>query len=78
MELDPLAAVRADIERYVRWLQDVRRYQTSTISRRLSVVVLQHPTHASNLGAEASSTGQRRDSEAIVGGVIGSVSARET
>jgi integrase/recombinase XerD len=38
-DLDPLAAVRADIERYVRWLQDVRRYQPSTVSRRLSVVV---------------------------------------
>jgi integrase/recombinase XerD len=37
--LDPLAATRADIERYVRWLQDVRRYQPSTVSRRLSVVV---------------------------------------
>jgi len=37
--LDPLVAVRADIERYVRWLQDVRRYQPSTVSRRLSVVV---------------------------------------
>lgn len=39
MELDPLAAVRADIERYVRWLQDVCCYQPSTVSRRLSVVV---------------------------------------
>src|SRR3954452_7628295 len=38
-DLDPLAAVRADIERYVRWLQDVRRYQPSTVSRRLSIVV---------------------------------------
>ena len=38
-DLDPLAAARADIERYVRWLQDVRRYQPSTVSRRLSVVV---------------------------------------
>jgi integrase/recombinase XerD len=38
-ELDPLAAVRVDIERYLRWLQDVRRYQPSTVSRRLSVVV---------------------------------------
>ncbi|WP_236647298.1 MULTISPECIES: hypothetical protein [Micromonospora] len=28
-----------DIERYVRWLQDVRRFQPSTVSRRLSVVV---------------------------------------
>jgi hypothetical protein len=39
MELDPLAAVCADIERYVRWLQDVRCYLPSTVSRRLSVVV---------------------------------------
>ena len=38
-DLDPLAAVRVDIERYVRWLQDVRRYQPSTVSRRLSIVV---------------------------------------
>src|SRR5512133_1304375 len=38
-ELDPLAAVRVDIERYLRWLQDVRRYQPSTVSHRLSVVV---------------------------------------
>jgi integrase/recombinase XerD len=37
--VDPLAAVRADIEQYVRWLQDVRWYQPSTVSRRLSVVV---------------------------------------
>ena len=36
---DPLTAARADIERYVRRLQDVRRYQPSTVSRRLSVVV---------------------------------------
>jgi integrase/recombinase XerD len=34
-----LSAARADIERYVRWLQDVRRFQPSTVSRRLSVVV---------------------------------------
>ena len=38
-ELDPLAAVRVDIEPYLRWLQDVRRYPPSTRSRRLSVVV---------------------------------------
>jgi integrase len=31
-DLDPLAAVRVDIERYLRWLQDVRRYQPSTVS----------------------------------------------
>jgi integrase/recombinase XerD len=38
-ELDPLTLGRAEIERYVRWLQEVRRYQPSTVSRRLSVVV---------------------------------------
>jgi integrase/recombinase XerD len=37
--LDPLAAVRVDIERYVRWLQEVRGFQPSTVSRRLSIVV---------------------------------------
>jgi integrase/recombinase XerD len=38
-DLEPLAAVRTDIERYVRWLQEVRRFQPSTVSRRLSIVV---------------------------------------
>ncbi len=38
-DLDPLLVGRAEIERYVRWLQDVRCYQPSTVSRRLSVVV---------------------------------------
>src|SRR3982751_2227814 len=38
-DLDPLAETRVDIERYLRWRQDVRRYQPSTVSRRLSVVV---------------------------------------
>ena len=38
-ELDPLTARRVDIERYVRWLQDVRCYQPSTVSRRLPVVI---------------------------------------
>ena len=37
--LDPLCMGRADIERYVRWLQEIRLYQPSTVSRRLSVVV---------------------------------------
>jgi site-specific recombinase XerD len=37
--LDPLAVARADIERYIRWLQDVRCFQPSTVSRRLSIVV---------------------------------------
>jgi site-specific recombinase XerC len=37
-DLDPLAATRPHIELYVRWLQEVRRYRPSTITRRMSVV----------------------------------------
>ena len=37
-QLAPLAAQRNDLELYLRWLQDVRRYKPSTVSRRLSVV----------------------------------------
>ena len=36
--LDPLAAARPHIELYLRWLQEVRRYRPSTVSRRMSVV----------------------------------------
>ena len=36
--LDPLAAKRAHIELFVRWMQEVRLYKPSTVSRRLSVV----------------------------------------
>ena len=36
--LDPLAASWPHVELYIRWLQEVRRYQPSTVSRRLSVV----------------------------------------
>ncbi len=36
--LDPLVATRPHIELYVRWLQEVRRYRPSTVSRRMSVV----------------------------------------
>jgi integrase/recombinase XerD len=37
-ELDPLAAQRTHIELYVRWMQEIRRFQPSTVSRRLSVI----------------------------------------
>jgi site-specific recombinase XerD len=37
-DLDPLAAARPHVELYVRWLQEVRRYKPSTVSRRMSVV----------------------------------------
>jgi integrase len=36
--LDPLAARRAHLERYVRWCQEVRRFRPSTVSRRTWVV----------------------------------------
>lgn len=36
--LDPLAAGRADLERYVRWMQETRCFKPSTVSRRVSVV----------------------------------------
>jgi integrase/recombinase XerD len=37
-DLAPLAACRAQIELYVRWMQEVRRYRPFTVSRRMSVV----------------------------------------
>lgn len=36
--LEPLTAKRVHVELYVRWLQEVRRFRPSTVSRRLSVV----------------------------------------
>lgn len=36
--LDPLTAQRVHVELYVRWMQEVRRYKPSTISRRVAVV----------------------------------------
>jgi hypothetical protein len=37
-DLDPLEARRVDVELYVRWPQEMRRFRPSTVSRRLSVV----------------------------------------
>jgi len=37
-QLAPLVAQRHDLELYLRWLQDVRRFKPPTVSRRLSVV----------------------------------------
>ena len=36
--LDPLAARRPQLELYIRWMQEVRRFKPSTVSRRFSVV----------------------------------------
>src|SRR5213078_3776747 len=35
--LDPLAARRPHLELYLRWMQEIRRFKPSTVSRRFSV-----------------------------------------
>src|SRR3954463_11205344 len=37
--VDPLVVSRPQVELYVRWMQEVRRFKPSTVSRRLSVMV---------------------------------------
>lgn len=37
-ELAPLAVSRAQVESYVRWMQEIRRFKPSTVSRRMAVV----------------------------------------
>jgi site-specific recombinase XerD len=37
-QLDPLSVRRVDVELFVRWLEEIRRFKPSTVSRRLSVV----------------------------------------
>jgi site-specific recombinase XerD len=36
-DLDPLAARRPNLELYIRWMQEVRRFRPSTVARRFSV-----------------------------------------
>ena len=36
--LNPLAAQRPHLELYIRWMQEIRRFKPSTVSRRFSVV----------------------------------------
>src|SRR5580765_1756393 len=35
--LDPLAATRPHLELYIRWMQEIRQFKPSTVSRRFSV-----------------------------------------
>ncbi|WP_378741322.1 hypothetical protein [Nocardia brasiliensis] len=37
-QLQPLLVVRAEIERYVWWMQETRRFKPSTVARRTAVV----------------------------------------
>ena len=36
--LDPLTASRPQVELYMRWMQEIRRFKPSTVSRRMSIV----------------------------------------
>jgi integrase/recombinase XerD len=38
--LDPLAARRADLELYIRWMPELRRLRPCTVSRRFSVAAV--------------------------------------
>jgi site-specific recombinase XerD len=38
-DIDPLTATRAEVERWVRWMQEIRRLAPSTVARRASVIV---------------------------------------
>lgn len=53
-DLDPLAVCRVDVELFVRWLQEVRRFKPSTVSRRLSVVTCFYRTRVIDAVLEAS------------------------
>jgi site-specific recombinase XerD len=36
--LEPLTALRLDLELYIRWMQEIRHFKPSTVSRRFSVI----------------------------------------
>jgi len=42
--LDPMATQRPHLELYIRWMQEIRRFKPSTVSRRFSVVAGFHRT----------------------------------
>ena len=46
--LDPLAAQRPHLELYIRWMQEIRRFKPSTVSRRFSVTAGFYRTCALN------------------------------
>lgn len=52
--LDPLTVQRADVELFVRWLEEIRRFKPSTVSRRLSVVTCFYRTCVSDAVLDAS------------------------
>jgi integrase/recombinase XerD len=51
--LDPLQAQRPHMELYIRWMQEVRRFKPSTVSRRISIVAGFYRTCASTRSSRA-------------------------
>src|SRR5256886_554654 len=43
--LDPFLARRPHLELYIRWMQEVRRFKPSTVSRRFSATPPLYPTY---------------------------------
>jgi site-specific recombinase XerD len=52
--LDPLTARRAQLELFLRWMQDTRRFKPSTVSRRFSVVAGFYRTAAIDVALDRS------------------------
>jgi integrase/recombinase XerD len=53
-ELEPLQVRRSDVELFVRWLEEIRRFKPSTVARRLSVVTCFYRTCVIDAVLEAS------------------------
>jgi hypothetical protein len=53
-QLDPLSVRRVDVELFVRWLEEIRRFKPSTVSRRLSVVTCFYRTFVIDAVLDAS------------------------
>ena len=58
--LDPLAVQRVHLELYIRWMQEIRRFKPSTISRRFSVTAGFYRTSAIDGVLEHSPAGHVR------------------
>lgn len=69
-QLDPLTVRRADVELFVRWLEEVRRFKPSTVSRRLSVVTCFYRTYVIDAVLDASPAAYVRRPPPAVGRAI--------
>ena len=58
--LDPLAAQRPNLEPYIRWMQEIRRFRPSTVSRRFPVAAGFYRTRVIDGGLQHSPAGHVR------------------